>query len=147
MISVNCGFGGSVITVTNAKSAPESEKFTLKIRSESGKLFTNGCHFPPKSTNFGTLVVPSYLLPVPSVVSSSDLSSFAFFHYSSFHPSLPLPTIGRGRQVSRKRGVHPATRIIAVPLDTHRRTARFPSWPTYRVSNARRSQLLNGLLR
>ena len=32
-----------------------SEKFTLKIRSESRKLFTNGCHFPPKSTNFGTL--------------------------------------------------------------------------------------------
>ena len=53
VISVNYGFGGGVIT--NAKSSAESEKFTLKIRSESGKLFTNGCHFPPKSANFGTL--------------------------------------------------------------------------------------------
>ena len=56
VISVSCGFVGGVITVTNAKSSSESEKFTLKIRSESGKLFTIGCHFPPKSTNFGTLV-------------------------------------------------------------------------------------------
>ena len=48
-------FGGGIITVTNAKPSDESEKFTLKIRSESGKLFTNGCHFAPKSTNFGTL--------------------------------------------------------------------------------------------
>ena len=55
MISVNYGFGGGVITVTNAKSSAGSEKFTLKIRSESGKLFTIGCHSPPKSTNFGTL--------------------------------------------------------------------------------------------
>ena len=55
VISVNYGFGGGVITVTNAKSSAESEKFTLKFRSESGKWFTNGCHFPPKSTNFGTL--------------------------------------------------------------------------------------------
>ena len=55
VISVNYGFVGGVITVTNAKSSAESEKFTLKIRSESGKLFTIGCHFPPKSTNFGTL--------------------------------------------------------------------------------------------
>ena len=55
VISVNYGFGGGIITVTNAKSSAKSEKFTLKIRSESGKLFTNGCHFPPKSTNFGTL--------------------------------------------------------------------------------------------
>ena len=43
------------MTVTNAKSSPESEKCTLKIRRESGKLFTIGCPFPPKSTNFGTL--------------------------------------------------------------------------------------------
>ena len=27
----------------------------LKIRSESGELSTLGCHFPPKSTNFGML--------------------------------------------------------------------------------------------
>ena len=54
-------FGGGIITVTNAKSSDESEKFTLKIRSESGKLFTNGCHFAPKSTNFGTLH-PVYLV-------------------------------------------------------------------------------------
>ena len=60
MISVNYAFGGGVITVTNAKSSAESEKFTLKIRSESGKLFTNGCHFPPKSTNFGTLLSSLY---------------------------------------------------------------------------------------
>ena len=50
-------FGGGVMTVTNAKSSAESEKFTLKIRSESGKLFTIGCHFPPKLTNFGILTV------------------------------------------------------------------------------------------
>ena len=31
VISVNYGFGGSVMTVTNAKSSAESEKFTLKI--------------------------------------------------------------------------------------------------------------------
>ena len=43
------------MTVPNAKSSAESEKFSLKIKSESGKLFTIGCHFPPKSTNFGTL--------------------------------------------------------------------------------------------
>ena len=55
-ISVNYGFGGSVMTVTNAKSSAESEKFTLKIRSESGKLFTIGCHFQPKLTNFGTMI-------------------------------------------------------------------------------------------
>ena len=53
--SVNYGFGGGVMTVTNAKSSAESEKFTLKIRAESGILFTIGCHFPPKSTNFRTL--------------------------------------------------------------------------------------------
>ena len=56
VMSVSYGFVGGVITVTNAKSSAESEKFTLKIRSESGTLFTIGCHFPPKSTNFGTLV-------------------------------------------------------------------------------------------
>ena len=55
VILVNYGSGGGVMTVTNTKSSAESEKFTLKIRSESGKLFTIGCHFPPKSTNFGTL--------------------------------------------------------------------------------------------
>ena len=55
VISVNYGFGGGVMTVTNAKSSAESEKFTLKLRNESGKLFTIECHFPPKSTNFGTL--------------------------------------------------------------------------------------------
>ena len=56
VISVSYGFVGGVITVTNAKSSAESEKFTLKIRSGSGKLFTIGCHFPPKSTNFRTLL-------------------------------------------------------------------------------------------
>ena len=55
VISVNYGFGGGVMIVTNAKSLAESEKFTLKIRSESEKLFIIWCHFPPKSTNFGTL--------------------------------------------------------------------------------------------
>ena len=59
VILVNYGFGGSVMTVTNAKSSAESSKFTLKIRSESGKLFIIGCHFPPKSTNFGTLSAKS----------------------------------------------------------------------------------------
>ena len=55
VILVNYDFGGSVMTVSDAKSSAESGKFTLKIRSESEKLFTNGCHFPPKTTNFGTL--------------------------------------------------------------------------------------------
>ena len=55
VISVSYGFDGGVMTVTNAKSSAESEKYILKIRSESGKLFTIGCHFPSKSTNFGTL--------------------------------------------------------------------------------------------
>ena len=55
----NYGFGGGIMTVTNAKSSAESEKFTLKIRSESGKLFALGCQFPPKSTNFGTLRILS----------------------------------------------------------------------------------------
>ena len=51
-----------VTTVTNAKSSTESEKFLLKIESESGILFTIGCHFPPELTNFGTLLAP---LPPP----------------------------------------------------------------------------------
>ena len=55
VFSMNYGFGGDVMTVTNAKSSAESEKFPLKIRSENEKLFTIGCHSPPKSTNFGTL--------------------------------------------------------------------------------------------
>ena len=37
------------------KTSVESGKFTFKVRSESGKLSTIGCHLPPKSTNFGTL--------------------------------------------------------------------------------------------
>ena len=56
VISVNYGFSGGVITVANAKSSPESEKFALEIISESGKLLPIGCQFPSKSTNFGTLV-------------------------------------------------------------------------------------------
>ena len=52
VISVSYGFVGGVITVTNAKSSAESEKFTLKIRSDNGKLFTIGCHFPPKINQF-----------------------------------------------------------------------------------------------
>ena len=43
------------VTVTNVKLSAASEKFTLKIRSESKKLFTIARHFLPKSTNFGTL--------------------------------------------------------------------------------------------
>ena len=39
------------------KTSVESMKFTFKVRSESGKLFTIGCHLPPKSTNFETLGV------------------------------------------------------------------------------------------
>ena len=54
VISVNYGFGGGDVTDT-AKSSAESGKFTLKIRSESGKLLTNGRPLPPKLTNFGTL--------------------------------------------------------------------------------------------
>ena len=32
-----------------------SVKFPPKIKSESGKLSTIGCHIPPKLTNFGML--------------------------------------------------------------------------------------------
>ena len=60
VISANYGFSGSVMTVTNAKSSAESEKLNLKIRSESEKLLTIGCHFAPKSTN-GTLLTPPLL--------------------------------------------------------------------------------------
>ena len=42
VISVNYGFLGCIMTVTIAKSSAESEEFTMKIRSESGKLFTIG---------------------------------------------------------------------------------------------------------
>ena len=45
-----------VLAVTNFKASAESGKFTFKSRSESGKLSTVGCHFPPKATNVGTLV-------------------------------------------------------------------------------------------
>ena len=48
VILVNYGFGGGVMTVTAAKSSAESAKFTLKLKSVSGKLFTIGCHFPHK---------------------------------------------------------------------------------------------------
>ena len=47
MISVNCDLVGGVMTL----------KFTLKIKSKSGKLFTIECHFPTKLTNFGTMPV------------------------------------------------------------------------------------------
>ena len=43
------------MAVTEFRASAESGKFTLKSRSESGKLSTIGCHFPPKATNFGTL--------------------------------------------------------------------------------------------
>ena len=47
------------MTVTNFKISIGSEKFALKIRSGSGKLSIVGCHFPPKSTIFGTLLMSS----------------------------------------------------------------------------------------
>ena len=42
------------MSVSNVKASVESEKLTLKIISDSENfpLFI-GCHFPPKSTNFG----------------------------------------------------------------------------------------------
>ena len=46
----------AVLSVTNAKSSAESEKFTLNIKSEWKIVFTNGCHFPPNSTNSETLI-------------------------------------------------------------------------------------------
>ena len=49
------GFVGDVWQSLISKRLVKSKKFTLKIRSESGKLCTTGCHFPPKLTNFGTL--------------------------------------------------------------------------------------------
>ena len=42
VILVNYGCGGGVMIVTNAKSSAKSEKFTLKIRTDGGKLFTFG---------------------------------------------------------------------------------------------------------
>ena len=50
------GVGGRAMVITNAKASAESGKLLLKITSEIGKLSTIWCHFPPKSTNFGTLV-------------------------------------------------------------------------------------------
>ena len=50
-----CGGGGRSMVFTNIKASVESGKLILKIRSESGKLSTIGCHFPLKSTNFWTL--------------------------------------------------------------------------------------------
>ena len=45
----------------NAKAFVWSGKFTPKIRSENGKLSSIGCHFPPKLTNFGTLLTGTML--------------------------------------------------------------------------------------
>ena len=43
------------MVIAYVKASAESGILILKITSESGKLFTIGCHFPSKSTNFGTL--------------------------------------------------------------------------------------------
>ena len=68
-------FDGSAMAVTEFRASAESGKFTLKSRSESGKLSTIGCHFPPKATNFGTMLYVSYLpccrLPQSSHIAKS----------------------------------------------------------------------------
>ena len=43
--------------ITNVSASVEWENDFKKIRSESGKLSTIGCQFPPKSKNFETLVL------------------------------------------------------------------------------------------
>ena len=43
-----CGADVGIIAFTYVKASFESGKFTLKILSESGKLFNIGCHLPPK---------------------------------------------------------------------------------------------------
>ena len=56
--------GGGIMAVTNVKVCVWSVKFAAKIKRESGKLSTIGCHLPFKLTNFGT----------PQSASSGDLS-------------------------------------------------------------------------
>ena len=56
------GFGDIALISAEGLVELESGKFTLKITSESGKLFTIGCHLPPKSAHFGTLAVTPELL-------------------------------------------------------------------------------------
>ena len=46
----------NIMAVAYVKISVKSGKFTFEVRSESGKLSTIGCHLPPKSTHFGTLV-------------------------------------------------------------------------------------------
>ena len=48
--------GGRAMVITNVKASVQSGKLILKIKRESGNLSTIGCHFPLKSTNFGTLL-------------------------------------------------------------------------------------------
>ena len=67
--------GSGIQANADAKAFVWSGKFTPKIRSESGKLSSVGCHFTPKLTNFGTLhhtpntdisdLRPIILLPAP----------------------------------------------------------------------------------
>ena len=47
--------GDGISAFFNVKSRVWSVKIAPKIRKESGKLSTIGCHLPSKSTNFGTL--------------------------------------------------------------------------------------------
>ena len=47
--------GSGISANANAKAFVWSVKFTPKIRTESGKLSSIGCHFTPELTNFGTL--------------------------------------------------------------------------------------------
>ena len=53
--------GSGISANANAKAFVWSVKFTPKIRTESGKLSSIGCHFPPKLTNFGTLLLKNNL--------------------------------------------------------------------------------------
>ena len=49
------GFDCGVMALTNVKKLFESDKFTFKIRGDSGKLSTIRYHLQPKATHFGTL--------------------------------------------------------------------------------------------
>ena len=46
VVSVNYGFGGSVMTVTNANSSSESEKFTLQNQKREWKIVHHWLSFP-----------------------------------------------------------------------------------------------------
>ena len=63
------------MVITHVKASVDSGKMIYKVRRESGKLSTIGCHFPPKSTNFGTMPRVGNITFVTHTVSGLRLST------------------------------------------------------------------------